>query len=143
MNLHEISNDILKNYTRDYEMVGTLVIGNNLRNTHFRFTKTNEYEAHSKSIDQGYDSVDSLFNGFIYILKTPELNRVNRKEYENGCDFKHEFVEFHVNYCFIPTKVYCLNKCINFLTGKDYKQDYLNFISNEKRRFIIMTKARF
>ena len=33
-------------------------------------------------------------------------------------------------------------KCINFLTGQDYKQQYLNFIQNESRRSNIMTKAR-
>ena len=34
-------------------------------------------------------------------------------------------------------------KCINFLTGEDYKHHYLDFIRNEKRRSNIMTMARF
>ena len=33
-------------------------------------------------------------------------------------------------------------KCINFLTGEDYKQRYFDFIRSEKRRSNIMTKAR-
>ena len=33
-------------------------------------------------------------------------------------------------------------KCINFLTGQDYKEQYLDFIRNEKRRTNVMTKAR-
>ena len=41
----------------------------------------------------------------------------------------------------MPTKGYCFVKCINYLTGEDYKQQYLGFIRNEKRRSIIMTKA--
>ena len=38
-------------------------------------------------------------------------------------------------------KGYCFVKCINFLTGEDYKEQYLDFIRNEKRRSNIMTKA--
>ena len=33
-------------------------------------------------------------------------------------------------------------KCINYLTGQDYKEQYLDFIRNEKRRSNIMTMAR-
>ena len=39
-------------------------------------------------------------------------------------------------------EIYCFIKCINSLTGEDYKQQYLHFIRNEKRRSNIMTKAR-
>ena len=34
-------------------------------------------------------------------------------------------------------------KCVNFVIGKDYKQQYLDFIRNEQRRSNIMTMARF
>ena len=44
--------------------------------------------------------------------------------------------------CFIPTKGYCFVECINYLTGQEYKQQYLDFIRNEKTRSNIMTKAR-
>ena len=43
---------------------------------------------------------------------------------------------------FYSNKGYCFVKCNNFITGKDYKQQYLDFIRNGKRRSIIMTKAR-
>ena len=56
--------------------------------------------------------------------------------------FKHEIIECRGNNCFIPTKGFCFVKSINFLTGEDYKQQYLDFIRNEKRRSNIMTKAR-
>ena len=74
-------------------MIGTLIVGDQLRQTHFRFRKM---------ID----------------------------------------IEYRGNNCFIPTKGYCFIKCVNFLTGQDYKQQYLEFIRNEKRRTNIMTKAR-
>ena len=36
----------------------------------------------------------------------------------------------------------CFTKCVDFCTGQDYKQQYLEVIRNEKRRSNIMTKAR-
>ena len=53
-----------------------------------------------------------------------------------------KIIEYRGNNCFIPTKGYCFVKCINFLSGQDYKEQYLDFIRNEKRRSNIMTKAR-
>ena len=44
--------------------------------------------------------------------------------------------------CFLPTKGYCFTKCIISLTGGAYKQQYLGFIRNEKRRSNLMTKSR-
>ena len=67
---------------------------------------------------------------------------MNRSQYGNGCDFKHEFFEYRGNNCFTPTKGYCFVKCINFITEKRYKEQYLVFNRNEKRRSNTMTKAR-
>ena len=72
----------------------------------------------------------------------PQFNKVKGSQYGNGCDFKHEIIEYRGNNCFIPTKGYCFIKCVNFLTSRDYKQQYLDFIRNEQRRTNIMTKAR-
>ena len=94
------------------------------------------------SIDERYDADDSIFNGYIYKIDTPQFNKVKRSQYGNGCDFKHEIIEYRGNNCFIPTKGYCFIKCIKYLTCQDYKQQYPDFIRNEKRRSIIMTKAR-
>ena len=76
-----------------------------------------------------------------YFSNTTDFNRVNRRQVGNGCDFKHEIVEIRGNNCFIPTKGYWFIKCVNFLTGEDYKQQYLHFIRIEKRRTNIMTIA--
>ena len=100
------------------------------------------YEAYIKAIHQDYESEDAIFNGCIYKNNTPQFNLVNRSQYGNGCDFKHEIIEYRGNDCFIPTKGYCFIKCNNFITGEDYKEQYLDFIPNEKRRSNIMTKAR-
>ena len=141
-NLHEIKNEILQDYEGVFEMIGNLKIGDQIRQTHIRFRNISNYEAYINSIDQDYDSDDCFFNGYIYKIDTPHFNKVNRSQYGNACDFKHEIIEYKGNNCFIPTKGYCFVKCINFLTGQDYKEQYLEFIRNEKRRSNIMTKAR-
>ena len=61
---------------------------------------------------------------------------------EMGIIFTHEIIEYRGNKCFIPTKGYWFVKCINFITGKDFKQQYLDFIRNENKRTNTMTKAR-
>ena len=123
-------------------MVGNLKVGDQIRQTHTRFRNIDDYEAYINSIDESYGARDAIFNGYIYKLDTPQFNKVNRSQYSNGCDFKHEVIEYRGKNCFIPTKGYCFVKCINFLTGEDYKEQYLDFIRSEQRRSNIITKAR-
>ena len=141
-NLQEIKHEILQDYVGEFEMIGNLKIGDQIRQTKIRFRNMGDFEAYINSIDQDYDSEDAIFNGYIYKINTPQFNKVNRSQYGNGCDFKHEIIEYRGNNSFIPTQGYCAVKCINFITCQDYKQEYLDFIRNEKRRSNIMTKAR-
>ena len=141
-NLHEIKQEILQDYEGEFEMVGNLKIGDQIRQTHIRFRNISDYEAYINAIDQDYDSEDAIFNGYIYKNNTPQFNKVNRSQYGNGCSFDKKIIEYRENNCYIPTKGYCFVKCINFLTGRDYKRQYLDFIRSEQRRSNIMTKAR-
>ena len=141
-NLHEIKQEILLDYQGEFEMVGNLKVGDQIRQTHIRFRNMDDYEAYINSIDQDYDSDDAIFNGYIYKIDSPIFNKVNRSRYGNGCSFDKIIIEYKGNNCYIPTKGYCFIKCINFLTGHDYKEKYLDFIRNEKRRSNIMTQAR-
>ena len=120
-NLHEIKNEILQDYDGTFEMVGTLIVGHQLRQTHIRFRNMIDFENYINSIDEGYDADDSIFNGYIYKINTPKFNKVKRSDFGNGCDFEHEIIEYRGNNCFIPTKGYCFVNCNNFLTGQDYK----------------------
>ena len=79
-----------------------------------------DFESYINAIDEGYDSDDGIFNGYIYKIKTPQFNLVNRSQYGNGCDFKHEIFEYHGDNYFIPTKLHCFIKCISLLTGENY-----------------------
>ena len=76
-NLHRIKNEILQEYVGAFEMVGNLKVGNQIRQTHIRFRNINDYEAYINSIDEGYDAEDSIFNGYVYKINTPQFNKVN------------------------------------------------------------------
>ena len=141
-NLHKIKNEILRDYSGEFEMVGNLKVGDQIRQTHSRFRKIADYVSYINSIDHDYDSEDALFKGYNYEINTLQFKLVNRSQYGKGCDFKPEIIEFYGNICFIPTKRYCFIKYVNVLTGEDYKVQYLEIIRNEKRRSNIMTKAR-
>ena len=141
-NLHEIKQEILQDYEGEFEMVGNLKVADQIRQTHIRFRNISDYEAYINAIDQDYDSEDAISNGYIYKINTPQFNKVNSSQYGNGCSFDKIIIEYRGNNCFIPTKGYCFVKCINYLTGQEYKQQYLDFIRKEKRRSNIMTMAR-
>ena len=132
-NLLEIKQEILVDFSIGFEMVGRLKIADQTRETHIRFRNITDYEDYVKAIGQDYESADAIFNGYIHKINTPQINIVDRSQYGNGCYFKHEFSKNQGNNCFVPTKGHCLVKCDNFLTGEDYKQQYLDFIRNEKR----------
>ena len=69
-----------------------------------------------------------LFPLVVFLKKdTPQFIIAGRSQYGNGCDFKHKIFELRGYNCFIPTKGYCFVNCINYLTGEDYKQQFLNF----------------
>ena len=117
-------------------------VGDQIRQTHIRFGNIDDYESYIIAIDQDYESEDAIFNGYTYKIKTPQFNRANRSQYGIRCEFKHEIFENRGNNCFIPTKGFCFVKGNNYLTGQDYKQQYLDFIRSEQRRSNIMNKAR-
>ena len=93
-NLHEIKQELIMDYTGEFEMVGRLNFGDQIRQTHVKFWNITDYEAYKNSIDEGYDAEDSIFNGYLFIKDTPHFNYVNRSQYANGCDFKHEIIEY-------------------------------------------------
>ena len=80
-------------------MVGTLKFSDQNRETHSRFRNMDDFEAYINSIDQDYDSEDVIFNGYIYKKDTPQFNKVNRSQYGNGCDFKHEIIDYRGKNC--------------------------------------------
>ena len=131
--LNEIGNEILIDYTSEFEMVGKLSIGDQLRTTDIRFRKMDDFKSYINAIDKNYEYDDAIFKGYIYKTDTPQFKLVNRSQYGNGCDFKHEIIEYRGQNCFMPTKGYCFVKCVKYLTGEDHKQQHLYFIRTEKK----------
>ena len=79
-NLLEIETEELRDYEADFEMLGSLKVGNQNRQTHIRFRKIDDYESFITSVDEDYVAEDAIFNVSIYNLDTPQFNLVNRSQ---------------------------------------------------------------
>ena len=64
-NLHEIKNEILRDYVGEFEMVGRLKIADQTRETHIRFRNIDGFESCIKAIDHDYESEDAIFKSYI------------------------------------------------------------------------------
>ena len=51
-NLHEIKQEILQDYVGEFEMVGNLKVGDQIRQTHIRFRSMNDFESYINFIDE-------------------------------------------------------------------------------------------
>ena len=98
-NLDEIKNDELVEYAGEFEIVGKLSIGDQIRVTHIRFRKITEIETYTNATDQDYESKDATFNGYIYKLNTPQFNLVKRSQYGNSCNFKQKYFGYRGKKC--------------------------------------------
>ena len=76
----------------EFEMDGKLPVGDQIGTTQIRFRNFADYEAYINSIDEIYDADGAFFKGFIYKINSPKLNLVDKSQYGNGCDFKHEVI---------------------------------------------------
>ena len=117
---HEIKSEILEDYTGDFELIGSMLIGEIEQKTNFSSKNVDDFEAYINAIDNGgYDSEDVIFTGWLYKLKTLEFKKINRSQYARGTDFKQGFVEYIGKNCYIPTSGNCFKKCNIYFT-KNY-----------------------
>ena len=129
LNLHEIKNEVLEKYTGDFELIGSMLVGEVEQKTNIRFKNVDDFESYINAIDNsGYDSEDVIFTGWWFQLNTRECKKVKRSQYGRGTDFKQDIVEYIGDNCYIPTSGNCFIKCINYFTKKDYTQEFLTFI---------------
>ena len=142
LNLHEIKNETLKDYTGDFELIGKLIIGPVEHKTNIRFKNMDDFERYINAIDIDYDSEDIIFTGYVYKLDTPQFKVVKRSAYGKGTNYMQKIVEYHGQNCYIPTSGMCFIKCINYFTKSDYTNEFLTFIRSEQRRSNVMTSAR-
>ena len=112
LNSHEIRSEILRDYTGEFELNGSMVIGPVEHKRNIRIRNMDDFESYINAIDIDYDSEDVIFLGWLYKLNTPEFNKVNRSQYGRGTDFKQAIVEYAGKNCYIPTSGNCFIKCI-------------------------------
>ena len=94
LNLHEIKNKILEDYTGDFELIGKMIIGPVEHKTNIRFKNMDDFERYINAIDIDYDSDDVIFTGYVYKLNTPQFKVVKRSSYGKGTNYMQEIVEY-------------------------------------------------
>ena len=76
LNLHEIKTDILEDYTGDFELIESMLVGEIEQKTNIRFKNGDDFESYINAIDNsGYGSDDVIFTGWLYKLNTPEFKK--------------------------------------------------------------------
>ena len=74
LNLQEIKNEILEEYTCAFEKIGSMLIDELEQKTNIRFKNFNDFENHINALDNGcYGSDDVIFTGWLYKLNAPEF----------------------------------------------------------------------
>ena len=74
LNLHEIKNEILQDYTGDFQLIGCMLIGEIEQKRNNRFKNVDDFETYINAIyNGGYDSEHVIFTGWLYQLNTPEF----------------------------------------------------------------------
>ena len=63
--MHDVKNETSRDYGGEFEMIGKLSVGDQIRSTHIRFRNVNEYKRFDNAIDVGYDAEDAIFNRFV------------------------------------------------------------------------------
>ena len=58
LNLHEIKDEILRDYTGDFALIGKMIIGPVEHKTNIRFKNMDDFERYINAIDIDYDSED-------------------------------------------------------------------------------------
>ena len=141
LNVHEIR-DKLNDKNRGFELVGHITINGIKKKTNIRFKNMNDFETYIEKIDEKYDGEDVVFEGDAFQLPQPEFKPIKRSNYGKGTNHLFDIDEYFGTNCYIPTGNNCFVKCINYLTGKDYTSEYLEFINESDRRKNVMTLAR-
>ena len=73
LNLHENKTEILDDYTGDFGLLGSMLIGEIEQKTNIRFQNVNDFESYVVAIDNtDYDGDDDVFTGRLY--KKTHLN---------------------------------------------------------------------
>ena len=122
--MHEIKDEILQDYTGDFELNGLMIIGPVEHKANIRFKNMDDFERYINAIDIDYDSEDVTFTGYVYKLNTPHFKIVKRSAHGRGTNYMQEIVEYHGRNCYIPNSGMCFIKCINYFTKKITQKNF-------------------
>ena len=94
-----------------------------------RFKNINDFKSYIQKIDEKYDEEDVVFEGdalMLFSLINPNSNitPIKRSKFGKGSNHLFDIEEYVGTNCSIPTGNNCFVKCINYITEKDYTQDY-------------------
>ena len=142
LNLHETLNEFFLEYTGDFEMIRSMLIGEGQQKTNIRFENVEDIQSYTKTVDVDYDSENVICEVRLYRWNTLQFKVVNRSQYGRCTSFKQDFVEYIGNNCFLPKSGNCFIKCNNRLTDNDYTEEFVASIRTEQRRSKVMTSAR-
>ena len=95
LNRHEIKNEILEDYTGDFELNGLMIFGLIEQKPKIRFQNMNDFASYISAIDVDYYSQDVTFTGYIYEFNSPQFNVVKRSAYGEGTNYMQKIVEYH------------------------------------------------
>ena len=73
--LNEIKNGISEDYTGDFKLIGSMLIGEIEQKTNVRLRKVEDFETYNNAIHDDYDSEGVIFTGCFYELNSPEFNK--------------------------------------------------------------------
>ena len=93
LNLHELTNEFLQDYTGDFELDGLMNIGPIEHKTNIRFKNMDDFECYIDPIDTDCDSEDVTFTGYVLKLKTLQFKFVIRSAYGKGTNYMQEIFE--------------------------------------------------
>ena len=106
--MHETKDEILQDYTGDFELNGLVIIGPIEHKTIIRYKLMDVFENYKNKIDVNYDSEDLTFTGYVHKINTPLFKVVERSAYSKCTNYMQENVEYHGRNCYIPTSGMCL-----------------------------------
>ena len=109
-----------------------MIIGPVEHNTNIRVKKMDDFQIFLNAIDIDYDNEDVTFTSFVYNLNTPQCKVVKRSAYGKSANYMQQMVKYHGQNCYIPTSGMCFIKFTDCFTKKDYTEEFLTFIRNEK-----------
>ena len=74
LNLHESKNEILEDYTGDFELIGSMLFGELEQKMNIMFENVDDFESYIIAIDKGgYDSEDVILKRWLFNTSTPEF----------------------------------------------------------------------